>query len=158
MVDKLFIRDGQESVSLENLPPTIMEPIANYLFNLPGYNKEKKGKQVSQVLEQHLEVLETMVKEGFEVDVMAWPDTSAVALEARGIRFGRIPRARWSQPGSLLGAFLILQGHLLEHPAPLVHQTSRSVPGWRSPIGINGPVRCSPRLAPRMRFDGLERR
>ena len=53
VVDKLFIRDGQESVSLENLPPTIMEPISNYLFNLPGYNKEKKGKQVSQVLEQH---------------------------------------------------------------------------------------------------------
>lgn len=53
VVDKLFIRDGQESVSLENLPPTIMEPIANYLYNLPGYNKEKKGKQVSQVLEQH---------------------------------------------------------------------------------------------------------
>lgn len=53
VVDKLFIRDGQESVNLENLPPTIMEPIANYLYNLPGYNKEKKGKQVSQVLEQH---------------------------------------------------------------------------------------------------------
>ncbi len=53
VIDKLFLREGQESVSLEGLPPTIMEPIANYLFNLPGYNKEKKGKQVSQVLEQH---------------------------------------------------------------------------------------------------------
>lgn len=53
VIDKVFIRDGQESVSLENLPPTIMEPIVNYLYNLPGYNKEKKGKQVSQVLEQH---------------------------------------------------------------------------------------------------------
>ncbi|PHQ78229.1 MAG: phosphoesterase [Coxiella sp. (in: Bacteria)] len=53
VVDKLFIRDGQESVNLEGLPPTIMEPITNYLYNLPGYNKEKKGKQVSQVLEQH---------------------------------------------------------------------------------------------------------
>lgn len=52
-IDKLFIRDGQESVNLEGLPPTIMEPITNYLYNLPGYNKEKKGKQVSQVLEQH---------------------------------------------------------------------------------------------------------
>jgi intracellular multiplication protein IcmO len=27
--------------------------LRNYVFNLPGYNKEKKGKQVSQVLEQH---------------------------------------------------------------------------------------------------------
>ena len=53
VIDKLFIRDGQESIKLDNLPPTIMEPITNYLFNLPGYNKEKKGKQVSQVLEQH---------------------------------------------------------------------------------------------------------
>jgi intracellular multiplication protein IcmO len=53
VVDKLFIRDGQESVNLEGLPPTMMEPITNYLYNLPGYNKEKKGKQVSQVLEQH---------------------------------------------------------------------------------------------------------
>ncbi len=52
-IDKIFIRDGQESINLEGLPPTIMEPIVNYLFNLPGYNREKKGKQVSQVLEQH---------------------------------------------------------------------------------------------------------
>ncbi len=53
VIDKLFLRDGQESISLENLPPTILEPIMNYIYNLPGYNKEKKGKQVSQVLEQH---------------------------------------------------------------------------------------------------------
>jgi intracellular multiplication protein IcmO len=53
VVDKLFLRDGEESVSLENMPPTVLEPISNYLLTLPGYNKEKKGKQVSQVLEQH---------------------------------------------------------------------------------------------------------
>lgn len=53
VVDKLFIRDNEESVSLEGMPPTVMEPINNYVLNLPGYNKEKKGKQVSQVLEQH---------------------------------------------------------------------------------------------------------
>ena len=53
VVDKLFIRDNEDSVSLEGMPPTIMEPIVNYVLNLPGYNKEKKGKQVSQVLEQH---------------------------------------------------------------------------------------------------------
>lgn len=53
VLDKLFVRDGQESVNIEGLPPSIMEPLNNYLFNLPGYNKEKKHKQVSQVLEQH---------------------------------------------------------------------------------------------------------
>jgi len=52
--DKVFIRDGGlEPVSLEGLPDVIIEPIKNYLITLPGYNKEKKGKQVSQVLEQH---------------------------------------------------------------------------------------------------------
>lgn len=51
--DKLFLRDGQEAVSLENLPRSVLEPIENYVFNLPGYNKDKKGNQVSQVLEQH---------------------------------------------------------------------------------------------------------
>src|SRR3990167_8948167 len=49
VLDKVFPRDGMESVSLEELPPTILEPIRNYLFNLPGYNPDKKGKQVSQV-------------------------------------------------------------------------------------------------------------
>lgn len=53
VLDKLFLRDGEESVSLENMPPTVLEPITNYLLTLPGYSKEKKGKQVSQVLEQH---------------------------------------------------------------------------------------------------------
>jgi intracellular multiplication protein IcmO len=53
VIDKLFIRDGLEAISLANLPPSILEPINNYVFNLPGYNKDKKGQQVSQVLEQH---------------------------------------------------------------------------------------------------------
>lgn len=53
VMDKAFPRDGQEAVSLEGVPDVVVEPIRNYVFNLPGYNKEKKGKQVSQVLEQH---------------------------------------------------------------------------------------------------------
>jgi intracellular multiplication protein IcmO len=53
VVDKLFIRDGQEAVSLKGFPPNVLEPLTMYVLNLPGYNKEKKGKQVSQVLEQH---------------------------------------------------------------------------------------------------------
>lgn len=53
VLDKVFVRDGQEPVSLEGLPDVVLEPISNYLNNLPGYNKSKKGKQVSQVYEQH---------------------------------------------------------------------------------------------------------
>lgn len=53
VVDKIFPRDGQEPLSLMEVPEIVLEPITNYLINLPGYDKSKKGKQVSQVLEQH---------------------------------------------------------------------------------------------------------
>ena len=53
VLDKLFPRDGMESVSLENFPPAILEPLSNYVYTLPGFKKESKGKQVSQVFEQH---------------------------------------------------------------------------------------------------------
>lgn len=53
VIDKVFPRDDQESVSIENVPKLVTDPLRNYLNTLPGYNKEKKGKQVSQVLEQH---------------------------------------------------------------------------------------------------------
>lgn len=53
VLDKVFIRDDKDPINIENLPPVVIEPIKNYLLTLPGYNKEKKGKQVSQVLEQH---------------------------------------------------------------------------------------------------------
>jgi intracellular multiplication protein IcmO len=53
VVDKLFPRDEQESVNIESVPKVVTDPLRNYLSTLPGYNKEKKGKQVSQVLEQH---------------------------------------------------------------------------------------------------------
>ena len=53
VADKVFIRDGQFDISLEDVPETIMQPINNYLLTLPGYVKERKGKQVSQVYEQH---------------------------------------------------------------------------------------------------------
>ncbi|MDP3560439.1 MAG: type IV secretion system DNA-binding domain-containing protein [Legionellaceae bacterium] len=53
VVDKVFPREEQESVSIESIPKLVTDPLRNYVYNLPGYNKEKKGKQVSQVLEQH---------------------------------------------------------------------------------------------------------
>lgn len=53
VIDKVFPRDEQESINIESIPKVITDPLRNYVFNLPGYNKEKKGKQVSQVFEQH---------------------------------------------------------------------------------------------------------
>ncbi len=53
VIDKVFPRDEQESINIESVPKLVSDPLRNYLVNLPGYNKEKKGKQVSQVLEQH---------------------------------------------------------------------------------------------------------
>lgn len=53
VLDKLFPRDGMESVSLEHFPPSVLEALTNYVFTLPGFKKESKGKQVSQVFEQH---------------------------------------------------------------------------------------------------------
>lgn len=52
-MDKMFPRDKQEPVSLADAPDLILEPITNYIINLPGYDRAKKGKQGSQVLEQH---------------------------------------------------------------------------------------------------------
>lgn len=53
VIDKVFPRDDQESVNIESVPSLVTDPLRNYLKTLPGYNPEKKGKQVSQVLEQH---------------------------------------------------------------------------------------------------------
>lgn len=52
-MDKMFPRDNQEPVSLADAPDLILEPITNYIINLPGYDRSKKGKQSGQVLEQH---------------------------------------------------------------------------------------------------------
>ncbi|HBS51873.1 MAG TPA: phosphoesterase, partial [Coxiellaceae bacterium] len=37
VMDKIFIRDKQDAISLEGVPTVVLEPITNYLFNLPGY-------------------------------------------------------------------------------------------------------------------------
>lgn len=52
-LDKMFIRDNQEPASLAEAPELVLEPIYNYLLTLPGFDKTKKGKQSSQVFEQH---------------------------------------------------------------------------------------------------------
>jgi intracellular multiplication protein IcmO len=52
-LDKMFIRDKQEPVSLADAPDLVLEPINNYLSTLPGFDRSKKGKQSSTVFEQH---------------------------------------------------------------------------------------------------------
>ena len=32
VVDKLFLCEGEEPINLENVPPTMIEPILNYVF------------------------------------------------------------------------------------------------------------------------------
>ncbi|MDP1573965.1 MAG: TraM recognition domain-containing protein [Coxiellaceae bacterium] len=62
VLDKLFPRDGMESISLENFPSVILEPLNNYVYTLPGFKKESKGKQVSQVFEQHGYIIMQLVR------------------------------------------------------------------------------------------------
>jgi intracellular multiplication protein IcmO len=52
-IDRMFPRDNQEPVSLADVPELILEPITNYMINLPGYDRSKKGKQSSSTYEQH---------------------------------------------------------------------------------------------------------
>jgi len=53
VVDKRFPIDDVNSVPLDHLPPQILEPLTAYVYNLPGYNRQKKGNQGSEVREQH---------------------------------------------------------------------------------------------------------
>ncbi|MFU8798308.1 MAG: type IV secretory system conjugative DNA transfer family protein, partial [Gammaproteobacteria bacterium] len=53
VVDRQFIRDKQEPVDITEVPELMIEPITNYLTNLPGFDRSKKGKQSSSTLEQH---------------------------------------------------------------------------------------------------------
>lgn len=53
VIDRMLPRNNQEPVSLDDAPEVVLEPLSNYIINLPGYDRSKKGKQSSQVLEQH---------------------------------------------------------------------------------------------------------
>jgi len=52
-LDKRFPIDDEKSVSIDDAPDVVLQPIVNYLNTLPGFDKNKKGKQGSEVLEQH---------------------------------------------------------------------------------------------------------
>jgi len=53
IIDKRFPLEGDRTVSIEEAPEIVTQPLANYLDNLPGFDKNRKGKQASEVLEQH---------------------------------------------------------------------------------------------------------
>ncbi len=52
-LDKRFPLEGEKTVSIEDAPDVVLQPLANYLDTLPGFHPSKKGKQSSEVLEQH---------------------------------------------------------------------------------------------------------
>lgn len=53
VVDKKFPIDETNTVPLDGYPKQVLEPLTAYILNLPGYNRQKKGNQGSEVREQH---------------------------------------------------------------------------------------------------------
>ncbi|MDB6096375.1 MAG: icmO dotL [Francisellaceae bacterium] len=53
VVDRQFPITDTYSISLDTFPKQILEPLNSYVSNLPGYNRQKKGNQASEVREQH---------------------------------------------------------------------------------------------------------
>lgn len=53
VVDRRFPLNEREAIPLDQLPQVILDPLDNYILNLPGYNKAKKGNQAGEVREQH---------------------------------------------------------------------------------------------------------
>ena len=53
VVDRKFPINDSHSVPLDALPSLVLDPLDNYIYNLPGYNKAKKGNQAGEVREQH---------------------------------------------------------------------------------------------------------
>lgn len=51
--DRKFPIDDSRAIPIDYLPSVIFEPLDNYVYNLPGYNKAKKGNQAGEVREQH---------------------------------------------------------------------------------------------------------
>ncbi len=53
VLDKKFPLDNERSVSIEEAPDVVLDPITNYLYTLPGFDKNNKGKQRGEVFDQH---------------------------------------------------------------------------------------------------------
>jgi len=53
VIDRKFIKKNGEPVDISKVPDLILEPLKNYVINLPGYSPRNKGRQAGEVLEQH---------------------------------------------------------------------------------------------------------
>ncbi len=53
VIDLKFPIQNDLYVSLDNYPSKVMDPLKNYLLNLPGYNPKNKFNQAGEVREQH---------------------------------------------------------------------------------------------------------
>lgn len=54
VVSKRFpVGDKGLLIPIDDLPSQMLDPLRNYVLNLPGYNPAKKGNQAGEVLEQH---------------------------------------------------------------------------------------------------------
>jgi len=53
VIDLKFPVTNDLYVPIENFPQKIIDPLKNYLFNLPGYNPKNKFNQTGEVREQH---------------------------------------------------------------------------------------------------------
>ncbi len=54
VVNKKFpVGDSGVFIPLDTYPSQILDPLRNYVMNLPGYNPSKKGNQAGEVMEQH---------------------------------------------------------------------------------------------------------
>lgn len=53
VVDRRFPIKDRDSIALDNVNQIILDPLDNYVLNLPGYNRAKKGNQAGEVREQH---------------------------------------------------------------------------------------------------------
>jgi intracellular multiplication protein IcmO len=52
VIDRKFPLDEEKTVPLDDVPDIVMQPLENFLSTLPGFDKNKKGKQSSETLEQ----------------------------------------------------------------------------------------------------------
>jgi len=53
VVDKKFPHESGMEYDISDAPEVVMDPIRNYVLNLPGYNPKNRGRQSGEVLEQH---------------------------------------------------------------------------------------------------------
>ncbi len=53
VIDKKFPLPNGHLVPIDHLPDQFVEPLSNYIFNLPGYHVKNKHRQAGEVLEQH---------------------------------------------------------------------------------------------------------